>query len=141
MLAIGGVGVAAALALAHRFDAEAYAVQTFGLSALALGFGGIVLRAAHGARWLEARPLVRVGTYSYGIYIFHGLLLPAYARLFTPTSVAGALAFTALVFVASTAIAAASWHLYERRFLALKDRWAPSVSGTRAAAAGSARVA
>jgi peptidoglycan/LPS O-acetylase OafA/YrhL len=123
---LGALGVAIAIAIAHRFELDAGPVQTLGLSALALGFGGAVLRAARGVRWLEARPLVAIGKYSYGMYLFHALLLPLYRRIYAPSSLAGALGFALFVFVATFAIAAASWHLFERRFLALKDRWAPS---------------
>ncbi len=141
MAAAGALGVLAVAAIEHGFDAEAYGVQTIGLSALALGFGGAVLRAADGARWLEHRALTTIGKYSYGIYVFHALLLPVYKRILTPTTLAGAIAYLALVFGASVAIAAVSWHVYERRFLALKDRWAPTSARGRAEAVPAARVA
>ena len=132
---IGVAGVLVVIAHAHRLELDERWLQIGGLSALALGFGGVVLYAAGGgARWLTHPALVAIGTYSYGIYIFHALLLPLYRRVIDVdalatllhSSLAAALVFTAIVVAATTAIAALSWHLFERRFLALKDRWAPT---------------
>jgi len=118
MIAIGAGGVLIVVGIAHRFELDAYAVQTAGLSALAICFGGIVVRASQGVRWLEHPVMVRVGMYSYGIYVFHALLLPLYRWLWSPNPIV----FTIFVLVATTLVAAASWHLFERRFLVLKER-------------------
>ena len=120
----GALGVAGALVIAHRLDSEDPAVQVIGFSALALGFAAIVLRASRGVRWLEHPVLMRLGRYSYGIYIFHALMLPGLrAHWKPPANAGGALAFTFVIVAASTALAAFSWHVFERRFLALKDRF------------------
>lgn len=80
-------------------------------------------------RALGSRPLLVAGTYSYALYIFHvavrdGLLsaglspdrVPAIAGSALP----GQMAFNAVAVAASLAVAAASWHLLEKHFLALK---------------------
>ena len=141
MIAIGGLVVLGVLARVHHLDAEDRLVQIVGMSALAVLFGGVVVRGALGVRWLAHPALTTVGKYSYGIYVFHALLFPLYVWIIPNDTVAGSMALTVFMFVATFAIAAASWHLFERRFLVLKDRWAPSVSRGRAEAVPSARVA
>jgi peptidoglycan/LPS O-acetylase OafA/YrhL len=61
--------------------------QTAGFSLLAVGFAASVfaVAAARSRPWpirvLESRPLVRLGIYSYGIYLIHVPLLEAYQRV------------------------------------------------------------
>jgi peptidoglycan/LPS O-acetylase OafA/YrhL len=126
MIGLGAIALAGILARVHHLDAEHPLVQIAGLSALAVLFGGVVVRGALGVRWLAHPALTTVGKYSYGIYVFHALLFPLYAWIIPNTTVGGSVGLAALMFVATFAIAAASWHLFERRFLALKDRWAPT---------------
>ena len=110
------------------------AAQTINYSILAFGFGSMLvlsLLAPQGS-WTNrvfTSPLLRsLGKYSYGIYVIHGMLIPAFDRMFgvsllfqrIPNRYADAL----LYFLASTtlSIAAAliSWNLFERHFLSLK---------------------
>jgi peptidoglycan/LPS O-acetylase OafA/YrhL len=139
MMALGALALVAVLARVHRLEAEDDLVQIVGLSALALLFGGVVVRGALGVRWLSHPALTTVGKYSYGIYVFHALLYPLYRRIIPNDTAVGSLALAVLMFVATFVIAAASWHVFERRFLALKDRFAPTPG--RAEAVPSARVA
>jgi peptidoglycan/LPS O-acetylase OafA/YrhL len=75
-------------------------------------------------RILNVRPLRWIGQISYGAYVFHDILHDEFSRIIlllhlrhtrVPT-VALALTFTLLA-------AWASYHLFEMRFIALKDRW------------------
>jgi peptidoglycan/LPS O-acetylase OafA/YrhL len=72
-----------------------------------------------------------LGTYSYGIYVFHHLISTYYYAHRTEFTLGARLgSHTAAVFIqatvgmaASLGIAMVSYHFYEKRFLALKQRW------------------
>ena len=94
----------------------------------------LALRATPGSlarSFWYSRILTFFGTYSYGLYVFHPVLEPALARLYTPESlalrlgspVAGRLLAMALSGAASLVIAYLSFHLYERPFLRWKRRF------------------
>jgi peptidoglycan/LPS O-acetylase OafA/YrhL len=82
-------------------------------------------------RVLRSRPLMALGKYSYAIYVLHYpievLLLDQGAlprlRAWLGGGLAVQLSFAALLLLASLAAAFLSWHLVERRFLKLKDRF------------------
>jgi peptidoglycan/LPS O-acetylase OafA/YrhL len=89
----------------------------------------VSLRPGHAlTRALEWRGLVFFGKYSYGLYIFHYMLWPFLAKALPVARVSSALGsetlallVRALVFTAvSLLLAVASYHGFERRFLALK---------------------
>ncbi len=97
---------------------------------LAVGFGVIVVEATRNDRsWftssLSCRPLRFLGKYSYGIYVFQGLLAPQldswlpHERLtaLLHSSDLAAYAFFAISLVPVLAISVLSWYGYERRFL------------------------
>lgn len=90
-----------------------------------------VLRAEEGTplkRFFTSRILIIFGVYSYGIYIFHGILRPLFSKLFNalnlPEWYLSPLLNQALYYGFSIALsllfAVVSYHLFERRFLALK---------------------
>jgi peptidoglycan/LPS O-acetylase OafA/YrhL len=109
-------------------------VQTVGYPLLAVFFGSMmVLAVASPASssygWAVRMPALRfVGKYSYGVYMYHFLLLGEFGRLFPPAALSrhlgsdllGVLASLGLSMGCSVAIAWASWHAYERPFLSLK---------------------
>lgn len=110
---------------------------TLGYSAVAISFAAFVGAASAG--WMDrvvARPVFRFfGRYSYGMYIFHLPMMlkfaPVYALIDRVPLVAGTIVLRQLVFFAiatpiTAAAGVASWHLYERHFLALK-RYFPAV--------------
>lgn len=93
----------------------------------ALVFCWLVNRAANGfqgwpGKLLEYRPLVYVGTISYGMYLFHNFIpwLCQTMNLALPGH-----GFTRFLVLAplTTALAAASWHLFEKPLNDLKDRF------------------
>jgi peptidoglycan/LPS O-acetylase OafA/YrhL len=114
-------------------------MNTIGFSFLTAGFGGlltIVLGAESGTvlhRLFGSRPLVAAGKFSYGLYVVH--LAVGFALI---SRVLGAwwtkpvdgsfffanLGFLALVGTVSLALAWLSWHLIEKRAIALK-RYVP----------------
>ncbi|MBK6764886.1 MAG: acyltransferase [bacterium] len=73
--------------------------------------------------FLDSKPLVEVGKLSYGVYVYH---LPIWKLLkasvsFTPYTLKGIASF-ALYVVIVMAVSAASYYLFEQRFLKLKDK-------------------
>jgi peptidoglycan/LPS O-acetylase OafA/YrhL len=98
-----------------------------GYPAIAAGAAAMLVAAIRPAGerpgWLGSRPLVYLGRISYGLYVFHTLvlglirqLLPGLGRESWPTG---------LVSLAATiAVASLSYFLLERPFLKLKERFA-----------------
>lgn len=150
---IGLLLLVAAAVASHGFRRIGPLPQVLGYSLLALGFaaltgwavltdqarsrGGSVSRWSAVLRWSLLR---RFGHYSYAIYVFHkplhdlvGVPLLAY---WTGQPHTADLGIATLYFVLATAVLYAvgwlSWHLFERHFLALKDRLsAPPPKPTR----------
>lgn len=87
-------------------------------------------------RVFQSRVMCFFGKYSYGLYVFHGIIAAALVERATESALtarigshAGAIALQAIGGVAvSLAIAVASYELFEKRILRLKDRFAPSVA-------------
>jgi peptidoglycan/LPS O-acetylase OafA/YrhL len=84
--------------------------------------------ATDSPRVLASRPLRLAGLYSYGIYVLHPFVL-AYAHDRWPQAI-GSFWTAAGVVVVSCALAWFSYHVYERHFLRLKDRLAPSTTAS-----------
>lgn len=114
-------------------------VTTIGYTLLAVGFGALVLGAALGdgrqnvvQRIFKNRALMRVGRYSYGMYVYHvpvlGLSELLLFRHLPPSLKANGLfclSYILFLGVLSFAVAALSFELLESRVLALKRRVEP----------------
>lgn len=150
---IGLLLLVAAAVASHGFRRIGPVPQVLGYSLLALGFaaltgwavladrarsrGGSVSRWSAVLRWSVLRTF---GQYSYAIYVFHKPLhdlvgVPLLAH-WTGQPHTADLGTATLYFVLATAVLFAvgwlSWHLFERHFLALKDRLtAPPPKPTR----------
>jgi peptidoglycan/LPS O-acetylase OafA/YrhL len=132
--ALGAAGVAMVLGgavLGHLLRTGA-AMQSAGYTLIALGFAILLIAvlpvSGVPARVLSFAPLRRIGTYSYGMYVFHAPLhlfvgLPLLAHFSSGTAVG--LLYACAATLATFVVAALSYHLYERRFLALKQVLAP----------------
>jgi peptidoglycan/LPS O-acetylase OafA/YrhL len=72
--------------------------------------------------FFEARPLAYLGKISYGLYALHYPVQSFVERALPHGSFRARLGLQALLTVA---LASASYHLWESRFLAFKDRWFP----------------
>lgn len=116
-------------------------MRTLGLSMLWAFFGSLLVLALAAkqqsvtGRFFSSAPLRWLGKYSYGIYVFHGLLAPlVVAWVLARTDGVGAfLQSLAYILTSSTLailVAWCSWHLYERHWLRLK-RFFPSGAGVR----------
>jgi peptidoglycan/LPS O-acetylase OafA/YrhL len=127
-----------ALGLAQGpFDMHRPALEIWSHSLLALCFGGLVAGAVAGEgdtarpplqRLLGARALQLLGRYSYGLYVVHYFVHLAGLRALRATPAGASLLgsrpgyalYAAGGAAVSLGLAVASWHLLERRFLALK---------------------
>ena len=103
--------------------------RTWDLVAVWLCGLGVVMVAVWGHGWLRAAlsysRLVWLGKISYGLYMYHELVLRAQNRIYNylpwfPNKVE----LSAIATLAATiAVAAGSYYGYERRFLELKRKW------------------
>jgi peptidoglycan/LPS O-acetylase OafA/YrhL len=102
-------------------------VQTAGFSLLSVVFASTLLLIVSGPQSRIAtalsRPWIRhIGMRSYALYVFHPCVLKAATRLW-PTEAIGLgnqIAFGVACFGVSLVVAEISWHLLEKRCLALK---------------------
>jgi len=133
--AAGPLGFVALGLAQDAFDMHRPALEIWSHTLLGLAFGGLVAgtvcteaTAAPLQRLLEARPLQALGRYSYGIYVIHYFVHLAALRWLRGSeagaallgSRAGYLAYAAGGVAVTVALAVASWHLLEKRFLSLK---------------------
>jgi peptidoglycan/LPS O-acetylase OafA/YrhL len=119
------------------FDVGAALVAGWVVSSASIGFRGLT------GKLLEIKPLVYVGTISYGIYVYHNFIpylihetfgLPSIAEVIAPPY---AWALDSLLKGGITiSVAALSWHFFERPINNLKryfkydgDRWPKEAAG------------
>ena len=124
----------------------AFPVQTFGYPMLALFFAAMLGKAVAApsdhlaSRVLTSRALMAFGKYSYALYLIHILVRDIVQNqimvgrggfpVILGSQLPAQLALVAFGVGVSYAIAFASWHLFEKRVLALK-RFFPYESGGR----------
>ena len=134
MLGLVGGGIILAGAVVGHLSRTGVRMQVDGYTTIAVGFSVLVIAAlppqGFPARLLSWSPLRRIGTYSYGMYVFHAPLhilvgLPLLERLHWMQGSAFGLAYMIGATLVTLALAALSYHVYETRFLALKKRFAP----------------
>jgi peptidoglycan/LPS O-acetylase OafA/YrhL len=112
-----------------------FPVQTFGYPALALFFAAMLGKAVAApaghisTRVLTSRTLMAFGKYSYALYLVHILVRDIFQNqlatrggfpLISGSQLPAQLALVLFGVAVSYAIAFASWHLFEKRILALK---------------------
>jgi len=109
---------------------------------VALSFGALLIAGlvAPSTSWtgrlLQVKLMRLLGKYSYGLYVFHGVIaysLQEHRVLDALTAKIGVGLVAILVQAAAGAsvsvlVAVASYELFEKRFLRLKDRFAPSTT-------------
>jgi peptidoglycan/LPS O-acetylase OafA/YrhL len=133
-LLLGFVGLLAT----HGYPRTTPIGQVAGYSVLALVFAGLIAAAvaadnAEAGAWaslLRLRPLRALGKYSYAMYVFHkplhdwiGIPLLKAQGLRYDDSPSPALAYLLVMGTVCFGIAVLSYHLFERHFLKLKDRF------------------
>lgn len=91
---------------------------------VALLLAGLVLQPTHRlVRWLEWRPLVYLGTVSYGVYLLHKPGLDLARRVLQRAGTDSPLALFALGLGLSVLLAGLSYRYFESPLLRLKDRF------------------
>jgi peptidoglycan/LPS O-acetylase OafA/YrhL len=120
------------------FDMHRAPLEIWSHTLLGLAFAGLLAGAVAGEgtggplqRFLAAAPWQVLGRYSYGLYVIHYFVheaavaglrrWPAGAAALDAR--AGVLAYAVAASAVSLGLAWLSWHLVERRFLALKSRF------------------
>lgn len=100
-----------------------------------LVFGGVLIQAVRTdpSAWIGKlwnAPFLRFfGKYSYGIYVFQNLMIPLGSLAFTVNDLVsltgsvflGKMLYLGIMTGLTVAVALASWHLFEKHFLRLKD--------------------
>jgi peptidoglycan/LPS O-acetylase OafA/YrhL len=112
-------------------------VLTVAYTLLAIGFGSVVLLVVSNAdeqnpvrRLLRSRGLMRAGKYSYGMYVFHPIIIGPSLHFLSPylantPSLYAGIIFVGATFVATVAVSALSYEMVEARILRLKRYFAP----------------
>lgn len=122
---------------AGTFSWEAQPIQTIGAFSAAIGFSGLILRAATAnsgilSRVLTTPLLMKFGKYSYALYVIHLAVIQhvewvgAWLQKHSPPAILVvplAMATALVANVGAFAIAAASWRYFERPILSYKDKF------------------
>jgi peptidoglycan/LPS O-acetylase OafA/YrhL len=138
VLALAGAALAGVFVARGRFSEYDPIIQTGGLTVIALFFGALLVRAvtASDGSWMHractSTALRMFGQYAYALYLFHlsvqsvvkAFLRPDMLPRIAGSGMVGQAVFQVVVTAATLACAFVSWHLLEKRFLRLKDRWA-----------------
>ena len=140
--AVGGVALVGVIGAHADTYMDTQGMQVIGFTAVAMLAGGLILMARTTEMgWLKVRPLTALGRYSYGLYIWHHLIFAGVFSLWPITTVQGGgpafpeiLARAAVCWVVAMMAAWLSWHLLERRFIDLKERWSVGQPGSPAPA-------
>jgi peptidoglycan/LPS O-acetylase OafA/YrhL len=113
-----------------------FAIGTFGISLIGIFFGGCLATAiclrpeSHMRRFLGSQFLRFFGKYSYCLYVCHLPLIVVFAKAglnsarlakVLHSDLLAVVAVNIVAFAAATAIAFASWHLFEKHWLKLKE--------------------
>jgi peptidoglycan/LPS O-acetylase OafA/YrhL len=105
-------------------------MAAFGISAAGIMFSGLLSSVLQGgvlARLFSFSWLRYLGKYSYGLYIFHVLWIPAF-MVVLPGTAAGQVVWFASTFAVNLGAAIISFHLLETPFLNLKQRFVPTTA-------------
>jgi peptidoglycan/LPS O-acetylase OafA/YrhL len=138
VVVVAGLALALMFVLRKGLRAQDPVVGTFGFSLLAVFFGALLFigltasPTGRARRTLSAAPLRFFGKYSYALYVFHQpvvlrLAAAGLAALLIPKvggGLPGAVCFAAVALAVSLVAALASWNLWEKYFLRLKNRLA-----------------
>lgn len=110
-----------------------YFYRVWGLLHLNLLFASLLILVLSDAKnkihlWLKRifglRPLVAIGKVSYGMYVFHGIVIWLLLDIYNYENIGtNKYIFVTLCLSFTWIVSFAAYHLYEKRFLVLKDRF------------------
>jgi peptidoglycan/LPS O-acetylase OafA/YrhL len=118
-----GVILIVMLALASAHDMRGAPRLAFHVMTTAFVAGVVLWPNSIASRALEWRPLVYVGTVSYGVYLWHMIALDPVQRLIQKAHLDPAFWTFPIGMLATVAIAGISFHYFEKPFLRLKGRF------------------
>ena len=138
---LGMAGFVVTGVLAGKFTSDGMAMMVVGMTFATVCFAGLICLAVKPglvAKVFSTAWLRWLGNVSYGVYVFHVLLIPAIHGVTNRLAEGrGAMVTNAVQFVVAAALALVSatlsFHLYEKQFLRLKTYFVPRpVVGTSA---------
>ncbi|MEO0607910.1 MAG: acyltransferase [Pseudomonadota bacterium] len=101
-----------------------------GTAAACVVYGLVALELRNGASRWAFPALVRIGDWSYSLYLCHILVIAGVARLYYPVygqeTVAAKLGYLVLASLAAIAVAGLSYSLFERPMIRVFRRWRPT---------------
>jgi peptidoglycan/LPS O-acetylase OafA/YrhL len=115
---LGAVGAGGWPTLAGSLNTSRMMLLYFSVVGLVISFAGHPL-----LRPLREKGLCYLGTISYGLYFYHGLLYVMISHLHYTTECTDSMALDAFKLAATFALAIISWECFEKRILRLKDRF------------------
>ena len=118
------VGWAAAVAIALSVTARGTALSQV-ITPAAISYACLYLGYS---RRIRLRGFARYGDFSFGMYIY---AFPIQQTIYAHTAIRSPLLNALIAWALSLAVAAASWHLVERRALAFKDRLTAQIRARR----------
>jgi peptidoglycan/LPS O-acetylase OafA/YrhL len=129
--ALGTLGLVIAVG---GIDFHSISMMVLGFPALAATFGCLVLLALQDESLVNGfgkiRALRFIGSYSYGMYVYHILFwlglawIQRWLQIRLHSTVLGGLSFVRLMFGGTLVLSVASYELYEKQWLRLKRRFA-----------------
>ena len=131
VLVAAGAGLLVLVAFRHNLRKSDVGAQTFGFTLLALFFAAMVAKIVTSpadsrlVRAFSWAPLRKVGTLSYGAYVFHYPIMNAVSP-FLPASILGRALFLPISGALTLGAALLSWKVLEAPLLELKERISPS---------------
>lgn len=133
--AIGALGVILVVVATGRFFARTEEMVVWGYLSLDLLFAGAVIASVmlpangHWRSVMRNATLRWIGKISYGAYVFHWPIITLMEKVWPKGRLpfwANQLAWTATIVTMTFVISALSFRIFERRFLALKERFPAS---------------
>jgi peptidoglycan/LPS O-acetylase OafA/YrhL len=128
-LLISGILISSIFAYRGYLSSADILLQSFGFTLIGIFFTAFLAFALNNGsqdlmgRILRSKILTLFGKYSYALYVFHLPILIALQMHWQDHSFVGLLMLGCLVGVVSCLVAFLSWHLYEKHFIRLKDRF------------------
>jgi peptidoglycan/LPS O-acetylase OafA/YrhL len=130
-LVLAGMFAACLLPFVLMSDTARNAAAVYAYPLLVLGCVTVLLlsqTSKTGRSLLGCKPLSYCGKISYGIYVYHLLSITIAEKVLRSTGFYSPVTVLVVTILLAVSAASASYHLFEKRFLKLKDRFAVVLS-------------